>query len=380
MNYAIGALWHLVPLLVGLSVLVFVHELGHYLVARWAGVRVEIFSIGFGPELIGWNDGHGTRWRISAVPLGGYVMMFGDPNVASMPDGTEDTLTPDERKVALQHQPLPARAAIIAAGPVANFLYAVVVSAVVFVAVGVPEIAPSLPPIAETVGPDSAAASAGIQAGDQFLSVDGKPVSNFDDLVAAVRANNGEPMHFQIRRDGQEIAVTATPEAVTDGDSATGRRRLLGIGPRAVYVYTRHDPLESVELAAVNTWSLGMRMLRGVGEMLIGAQSARDVGGIISAGVLLDNAAQEGGLVQFVLTTVIWSINLGLVNLFPIPVLDGGHLLFYAAEAVLGRPLGRRTQEYGFRIGLALVLTLMVFANGNDVVHRVIPFLRHLFT
>jgi regulator of sigma E protease len=378
--FLIEGLSHVLPFLVGVTVLVFVHELGHYLVARWSGVRVETFSIGFGPELIGWNDSHGTRWRISAIPLGGYVMMFGDPDaISSAPPGNESTLSEADRKVTLHHQPLPKRAAIIAAGPAANYLYAAVVFAVLFMVVGAADPNAPMPSVIDSVSPDSAAAAAGIKPGDEFLSADGHPISTFQELVDTVKHNGGDTIRFVVRRDGQEIPVAVTPKIVDDVDAAGNpeRRRLLGVTSQPVL--ERQGPLAAIGLALDDCWDLTTQMLKGFGQILTGARSSKEVGGLVSVGMMLDAAAQ-GGLVKFFQITAMWSINLGLVNLFPIPVLDGGHLLFYAAEAVLGRPLGRRTQELGFRLGLALVLTLMVFANGNDIVHRVIPFLKHLFT
>ena len=375
MEYVIGAVTHTLPLLVGVTLLVFVHELGHYLVARWAGVRVEIFSIGFGPELFGWRDRHGTRWRVSAIPLGGYVMMFGDPDAISSPPDTTSTLTPAEQAVTLHHQPLPKRAAIIAAGPIANFVYTVVILAALFMTVG----QGVLPAAVESGVPGSAADQAGIAAGDEFVAADGHALKSFYDLVEIVRQNTGMPIEFTVRRDGREIAIAVTPRLVEDADAGgtTDRHRQLGVKPPK-QIFVREAPVTAVAASVEQSWDMAGQMLASFGQVLSGARSSRDIGGLVSAGAMLDTAAQFG-FASFLSMTALWSLNLGLVNLFPIPVLDGGHLLFYAAEAVLGRPLGRRTQELGFKIGLALVLTLMVFANGNDLVHRVIPYLKHLY-
>ncbi|HLY58719.1 MAG TPA: RIP metalloprotease RseP, partial [Stellaceae bacterium] len=222
-------------------------------------------------------------------------------------------------------------------------------------------------------------ANAGIKPGDEFVSVDGHSVHTFQDLVDAVRANSGDVMQFVLQRDGKDVTVTATPTVVEETDAAGNqtKRRLLGVSPRPVYI--RQGPIDAVTVAAQSTWDMTVRTLHGIGQIIVGTRSTREVGGLVSIGKILDDAA-AGGATLFFVTTAGWSISLGLINLFPIPVLDGGHLLFYAAEAVLGRPLGRRTQELGFKIGLALVLMLMVFANGNDLVRLVIPILKHLFT
>jgi len=377
MAFVTGTIAYVLPFLIGVTLLVFVHELGHYLVARWAGVRVEIFSIGFGPELFGWNDRHGTRWRVSAVPLGGYVMMFGDPDaMSSLPAESASHLSEAEKAVTLHHQSLPKRAAIIAAGPAANFLFAIVVLAGLFTIFGEMVV----PAVVDEVVPDSAASELGLRSGDEFVAVDGRPVRSFEDLQYAVALNTGEAMHFVIRRDGQELSLAATPRLIDDPDSGdnTGQRRLLGVKPRPGQLVQR-DFLTATSLAVRSTGSAVGNTLKGLGQILTGSRSSRELGGLGTIGIALHNAA-EGGIVSFLFMLPGLSINLGLVNLFPIPVLDGGHLLFYAAEAVLGRPLGRRTQEFGLKVGLALVLTLVVFANGNDLVHRFFPLLKHLFT
>jgi regulator of sigma E protease len=373
MSFITGFIETAVPFLVVLTVLVFVHELGHYLVARWCGVRVETFSVGFGPELFGWFDRHGTRWKLAAIPFGGYVKMYGDADAASMPGEHLATMTPEERAVSLHYQPVAARAAIIAAGPGANFLFTIVVLAGLFATVG-QSVTPA--EIGE-VAPDSAAAAVGLQSGDTIFRVDGNSISRFQDLVREIQINTGTPVHLGVRRDGQDLDILVTPRVTETVDnfgnkSSVGR---LGVTPNASGVnFERRDPFTAVVEAVRETWGIVTTTLTGVGQMITGARSADGLHGPLGIANLSREVAQ-GGVVSLLSFMALLSVNLGLINLFPIPVLDGGHLLFYAAEALRGRPLGQRAQEVGFRLGLALVLTLMVFATWNDLVQfHVWPF------
>ena len=372
-----GAGYFIFWFLVVLTVLVFVHELGHYLVARWNNVRVEIFSIGFGPELFGWNDRAGTRWKISAIPLGGYVKMFGDADPASMPAADLPEMTPEEREVAFHHKRLPQRAAIVAAGPVANFVFAIVALAGLFMTVG----QPFTPPQIGTVQPGSAAEAAGMQAGDRIVSLDGQAIERFEDVQRIVRLDPGQPLAVVVQRGDRNINLSVTPKLseVTDRFGNKHQFGLLGIVGQGVQ-YVRYNPLQALARANSETAGIVGGTLQAVWQMIIGARSTDELGGPLRIAQMSGEVAQYGwsAIVPFM---AVLSINLGLINLFPIPVLDGGHLLFYAAEAVRGRPLGYRAQEYGFRFGLALVLTLMVFATWNDLVHlRVVEFLKGLVT
>jgi len=363
--------------LVVLTVLVFVHELGHYLVARWNGVRVEVFSIGFGPELFGWNNRAGTRWKISAIPLGGYVKMFGDADPASMPAADLPEMTAAERDVAFHHKRLPQRAAIVAAGPVANFIFAIVALAGLFMTVG----QPFTPPQIGSVQQGSAAEAAGMQAGDRIVSLDGQRIERFEDVQRIVRLDPGQPLAVVIHRGDQNISLSVTPKLseVTDRFGNKHQYGLLGIVGQGVQ-YVRYNPFQALVRANTETVDIVGGTLQAVWQMIIGARSTDELGGPLRIAQMSGEVAQYGwsAIVPFM---AVLSINLGLINLFPIPVLDGGHLLFYAAEALRGRPLGQRAQEYGFRFGLALVLTLMVFATWNDLVHlRVVEFLKALVT
>jgi regulator of sigma E protease len=372
-----GAGYFIFWFLVVLTVLVFVHELGHYLVARWNGVRVEVFSIGFGPELFGWNNRAGTRWKISAIPLGGYVKMFGDADPASMPAADLPEMTAAERDVAFHHKRLPQRAAIVAAGPVANFIFAIVALAGLFMTVG----QPFTPPQIGSVQQGSAAEAAGMQAGDRIVSLDGQRIERFEDVQRIVRLDPGQPLAVVIHRGDQNISLSVTPKLseVTDRFGNKHQYGLLGIVGQGVQ-YVRYNPFQALVRANTETVDIVGGTLQAVWQMIIGARSTDELGGPLRIAQMSGEVAQYGwsAIVPFM---AVLSINLGLINLFPIPVLDGGHLLFYAAEALRGRPLGQRAQEYGFRFGLALVLTLMVFATWNDLVHlRVVEFLKALVT
>ena len=371
-------LTYVVPFLLILTVLVFVHEFGHYLIARWNGVRVEVFSIGFGAELFGWWDSAGTRWKFSTIPLGGYVKMFGDADASSgLPAAGLARLAQADREVSFHYKRLGQRAAIVAAGPAANFVFAIAVLAVLFMTVG----QPYTPPEVGQVQPGSAAEQGGIRPGDVIISIDGRHIARFEDVQQAVRLNPGTPITIVVRRDGGELElrVTPTPTELTDRFGYRYEIGLLGIA-RSGMEYIKRDPLTALLQAGTETWSLSVGTLKAMWQIVIGTRAVDELGGPLRIAQMSGEVAQ-GGMVAVLWFMAVLSINLGLINLFPVPVLDGGHLLFYAAEAVRGKPLGQRAQEYGFRIGLALVLTLMVFATWNDLVHlRIVEFVKGLVT
>ncbi len=374
----LNTLWHYaVPFLVVLAILVTVHELGHYLVARRCGVRIEVFSFGMGPELCGFNDRHGTRWRISLLPLGGYVKMFGDADAASTPRGDLAEMTAEEKAVSFPHKPLAQRAAIVAAGPIANYLFAVVVLTVLFATYG----QPFTPADIGTVQPGSAAEAAGLMPKDVIVDIDGRAIERFEDVKAIVSLAPGQSLTVTVLRAGGRVSLTAVPKisTVTDRFGNSTQIGLLGI-TRSGFEYKRHDPVTAAWRAVRETWDLTAGTLTAVGQMIRGVRGTDDLGGPLRIAEMSGEVAQTG-IVSLVWFLALLSINLGMINLFPIPLLDGGHLLFYAVEAVLGRPLGERTQEYGFRVGLALVLALMVFATWNDLVHlKVIEFVKGLIS
>jgi regulator of sigma E protease len=365
MSILTGGLGYIIPFLVVLTVLVFVHELGHYLVARRNGVRIEVFSIGFGPEIFGWHDRAGTRWKLSAVPLGGYVKMYGDADASSLPSGSLDAMSLEDREFSFHHKRLGQRVAVVAAGPVANFVFAIVLLAGLFSTVG----QPFTPADVGQVQQGSAAEQGGIKPGDTITVIDGRQIERFEDVQQAVALNNGTPMAITVRRDGRDVGLEVTPQMTerTDRFGNVHRIGLLGIG-RSGVEYVRHDPATSVVRAAQETWNLSSGTLKAIWQMIVGARTTDELGGPLRIAQMSGEVAQ-GGIVAIIWFMAVLSVNLGLINLFPIPVLDGGHLLFYVAEAIRGRPLGQRAQEYGFRIGLALVLTLMVFATWNDLMH-----------
>jgi regulator of sigma E protease len=372
------SLTYIVPFLLILTVLVFVHEFGHYLIARWNRVRVEVFSIGFGPELFGWWDRAGTRWKFSTIPLGGYVKMFGDSDPSSgLPAAGLARLAQAERDVSFHYKRLGQRAAIVAAGPLANFLFAVVVLAILFMTYG----QPFTPAEVGQVQPGSAAEQGGIRPGDVIVSIDGSAVHRFEDVQQSVRLNPGVPMTIVVRRDGQDQTLHVTPGRTELTDRFGNRYEigLLGIA-RSGMEYVRRDPATAIIQAGTETWDLSAATLKAVWQIAIGTRATDELGGPLRIAQMSGEVAQ-GGVVAVLWFMAVLSINLGLINFFPVPVLDGGHLLFYAAEAVRGKPLGQRAQEYGFRIGLALVVTLMVFATWNDLVHlRIVEFVKGLVT
>ena len=353
-----------IPFVFVLSIVVFFHELGHFLVARWCGVRVLTFSIGFGPDLIGFDDRHGTRWKFSAIPLGGYVKFFGDENAASVPD--QDTLaqmTEEERRVSFQYKPVGQRAAIVAAGPIANFILAIVIFAGVFAFHG----HRATPPRVDTVQAGSAAEAAGFQAGDLILSINGRKMDTFLDLQRYVSTAAGEQLAFEVERGGAIVKLQATPKLAEHKDHFGNmqRRGLLGIS-------SQPDPpvpvdiLTAFKLGAKETWFVAERTLAYLGGVIVGRESADQLGGPIRIAQVAGQVATIG-FVPILSFAALISVSIGLLNLFPIPLLDGGHLMFYAIEALRRRPLSDRAQEYGFRFGLVVVLLLMLFATYNDL-------------
>jgi regulator of sigma E protease len=358
--------WMVFGFLVVLTVLVFVHELGHYLIARRNGVRIEVFSIGFGPELFGWNDRSGTRWKVSTIPLGGYVKMFGDNDPTSSFGSTRlGEMTLAEREVSFHHKRLLQRAAIVGGGPLANFLFAIITLAVLFATYG----QPFTPAEVGQVQPSSAAEKGGMKVGDTIADINGTKIDRFEDVQQIVRLNPGEPMTIVVRRDGELVTLHVTPARTEMTDRFGDRHEfgLLGISRNGVE-YVKRNPVTAIAQAFSETWNLSASTLQAMWQIIIGTRGSDELGGPLRIAQMSGEIAQTG-VVPLLWFMSVLSINLGLINLFPVPVLDGGHLLFYAAEAIRGKPLGQRAQEYGFRIGLALVLTLMVFATWNDLLH-----------
>ncbi len=350
--------------LVVLTVLVFFHELGHYGIARWCGVRVEVFSIGFGKEIFGWDDSHGTRWKISWVPLGGYVKFFGDANAASAGAEGLDTMSDEEKAVSFHHKPLRHRAAVVAAGPIANFVLAMVLLAGLFAFVG----QPFTPPVADEIQPGSAAEAAGFQVGDRIVEIDGRTIERFETIRQIVATNLDTPLSVVIDRGGAPVTLNVQPKIVefTDNSGAVHKIGQLGIRVRNLE-YIQHDVISAVWYAVEETGYLTVATLQHVGQMISGVRSADGLSGPIGIAQMSGQAARVG-LDTVIRFMALLSVSLGLINLFPIPILDGGHLLYYLVEAIRGKPLGERQQEFGFRVGLALMILLIGFVTFNDVV------------
>jgi regulator of sigma E protease len=360
-----------VSFILTLSIVVFVHEFGHFIVARRNGVRCESFSIGFGPELFGYTDKHGTRWKFSAIPLGGYVKMFGEGETMQAVEGGGEPaepreLSPEEKAVSFKHKTIAQRAAIVFAGPGANFLFTILVFWAVFILSGRPITEPVIGKVVE----GSAAEQAGLQVGDRVLSIDGAGVERFEDIQRIVAIAHGVPMSVTLERAGEELTLNAQPRVIEDKDAFGNitKRALLGISSSG-----ESRRIEQPGLVQALGWSVGQTYtvvestFVGIGQMISGLRGTEDLGGPIRIAKYSGQAAKSGWM-NFVIFMAILSVNLGLINLFPVPLLDGGHLLFYAIEAVRGRPLPERVQEWGLRIGLVLVLMLMVFATWNDIV------------
>jgi len=360
---------YLLPFLFVLTVVVFVHELGHFLVARWCGVAVKTFSIGFGPEIAGFTDRHGTRWRLSWIPLGGYVKFIDDENAASAGQKSLDQLSPEERKHSFQGKSLSRRAAVVAAGPIANFIFAILIFTAIFALFGERITAAKV----DIVNPGSAAERAGFLPGDRVISIDGQTIGSFSEMQRIVGTSPDQPLHFVVDRGGKTVEITATPERkeITDHFGNTIRLGLLGIQRSASpddWTLKRHDPVTAFGMAVKECYFVISRSLGYLYDVVTGREAADQLGGPIRIAQVSGQVATAGFVALLNLAAII-SVSIGLLNLFPIPMLDGGHLLFYSIEAIRGRPLSESTQEIGFRIGLAFVLMLMIFATWNDLIH-----------
>ena len=354
----------ILPFLIILTVLVFVHEMGHYLVARKNGVKVEVFAIGFGSELFGWTDRLGTRWKICAVPLGGYVKMFGDGDISSSSIHEDSNESFEEKENAFHHKSLGARAAIVLAGPAANFLFAIILLAGLYSIVG----QRYAPPIIDKITTGSSADIAGLVIGDEILQVNEKNIKRFDELQRIVRPNPGKELKFLIRRDNEILLKTVIPKLV-EGKDASGSKivyGLLGVVSEQT-TFIRHNPLTSFGLAIEETWVIVSQTLIHVTEMIRGERTTEELGGPIRI-AKLSGAVADAGLTSSIWFMAVLSINLGLINLFPVPVLDGGHLFFYLLEFIRGKPLEAKMQGIASYVGLVLVISLMIFVTWNDLV------------
>ena len=359
--------WYILPFVVVMSAIVFFHELGHYAVGRWCGVKIEAFSLGFGPELLAWVDGAGTRWRLALFPLGGYVKFLGDADAASTPDGHLAELSPEDRARTLAGQPVLNRAAIVAAGPVANFILALVVFTALFMVFGRSEHSARV----GMVEPNSAAARAGFLPGDVIKAIDGAPIRSFQDVQQAALLHTGLQMTFTVERDGADTTLQATPEIAMVDQGALGKRRIghLGLGSSrnpADVRFERCDPLTCVVWAGEQVAFISHATTAYVAGLFAGRESVDQVSGPIAISQIAGEMAKIS-LWELVNLAGLFSVSVGLMNLLPIPLLDGGHLLFYAFEAVRGRPLSDRVQQVGLRIGVAFIACLVIFTTSHDV-------------
>jgi regulator of sigma E protease len=365
-----SVLAYALPFLFLLCVVVFIHELGHFIAGRLCGVKVKSFSVGFGPELFGFNDKHGTRWKFSAIPLGGYVKFFGDLNVASSPDFQgANQMSEEEKKVSFPHKTVAQRSFIVFAGPLANFILSIALFAGLAMAYG----RIVFDPVIGAVVPNSVAERAGFQAGDKILRINDVVIPSFEAMQRAVSASPNIPLTVVVSRKGSEVTLNATPE-LHESKNRFGVARIgrLGVASSEDQTTRRtefYGPVQAIGHGFAETWYVVERTMNYIGKLLIGRESADQLSGLPRIVQASGEITQSSGFAGLLGLTALMSVSIGLLNLFPIPLLDGGHLMFYAYEAVRKKPLSERFQEIGFRIGFAMVISLMVFATWNDILH-----------
>lgn len=371
-DWLIDGAHYVVSFALVISVIVFIHEFGHFIVARWVGIKIEVFSIGFGRELISRTDKHGTRWQLALWPLGGYVKMYGDAGAAS----TSDTkalkkMTAAQKKVSFHYKPLWAKALVVAAGPIANFLLAIAIFTYFIFTVGLANTQPVIGQVIKA----SPAAHAGLRAGDRILKVDDKSVKTFNDIPAAIVTNLGTPVELTVQRHKKTFTVTLTPKEIEEKD-LTGnlvKRPLIGLRSQQI-TYEDVGLAEALGRATAKTYEMCVSSLQVLGQMVGGERSVDELKGPLGIAKLSGDVTKtkEGETTGDRVRLFLWfvallSVNLGMVNLFPIPMLDGGHLLFYCIEAMQGRPLAEKIQEYSFRFGFLLIASLMALTLFNDM-------------
>ena len=358
-----GLIFTLASFIAMIGVLVVVHEGGHYLAGRLFGTKIEAFGVGFGRELFGWNDRRGVRWRVNAIPLGGYVKFVGDMNEVSQLDPAILLLHEEDRKGLFAFLPLWQRTIIVAAGPLINFLFAIAILAGFNLALG----HQSSPPVIERVMPGSAAERAGLKAGDHVLAVDGKAVERFEDIIAQVVTGTGHPIELRLERAGTISEVTVRPAMAETRDrfGNVARHPRLGIArPREVIEHV--GPVDAVRWAMVDTWAITQTIGRTLRQVILGERSLSEMGGPVKTAQIAGQQASLG-LVSAVAFMAFFSINLGFINLLPIPMLDGGHLLLYGIEAVRRQPLAEKVQQWAFMSGFAALMSLMAVLTWYDM-------------
>ncbi|MBP1875655.1 Metalloprotease MmpA [Ensifer adhaerens] len=372
MTYLLDALQfvtgYIVPFLLVLTLLVFVHEMGHYLVGRWSGIRILAFSVGFGPELLGWTDKHGTRWKFCVIPLGGYVKFYGDEDAASTPDYKRlETISPQERAQTFLGAKLWKRAATVAAGPIANFILAIAIFAVLFAVYG----RSVADPVVAQVKENSAAAKAGILPRDRLIAIDGTPVATFDDVRRYVSVRPELEIKIRIERDGAFLDLPMVPQRTEISDQFGNKMEIGIIGivtdqDAGNFRLVTYGPIEAIGQGALQSWHIVTGTFDYLANLVTGRMKADQLGGPIRVAQASGQMATLGVAAVLQLAAVL-SVSIGLLNLMPVPVLDGGHLMFYAVEALRGKPVGAAAQDVAYRIGFAMVLMLMVFATWNDI-------------
>jgi regulator of sigma E protease len=365
--YVFAPVAYLWPFLFVLSLVVFFHELGHFLMARWCGVKVETFSLGFGPKLFGFDDRYGTHWQIAALPLGGFVKFHGDANDSSMPgEAFIEAMSAQERKVGFSSEKIWKRAAIVAAGPIANFLLAIVIFSGIFYLHG----RAILPPVIDSVATGSAAEAAGFRPGDRIISIDGNKTEDFEEMQRIVQAASGKELSFVVERGRKLVELVATPR-LRDIATPVGTTRAGTIGVEANtkpenWHLESYGLCDSVRLAGSETWYIVARTGSYLAGLVSGQESADQLSGPIRIAEVAGEMAKIG-LAALLNLAAIMSVSVGLLNLLPIPLLDGGNLVYYALEAIRGEALNDKAQQFGFKVGIVFVASLMVFATYNDV-------------
>ena len=373
MDWLINTLYYVVPFIVLLGILVFVHEFGHYLMAKFSGVQVEAFSIGFGKQLWGFTDKSGTRWKISAIPLGGYCQFLGDADASSSTSDTKE-LTEEEKKKAFAYQSPIKKLLISIVGPAANYIFAILIFAGIFFFLGKID----FPAVVGEVIKGGAAEKAGIIAKDKILKINGKNIEGFEDIRQEIELNTKEKVDIELERDGKIINLSfplsymnVEAEGGVSGDSKP--RLMLGI--RSVNIFEiKNEKLglgESLWEAGKEVWNVTYVTLRGVGQMFSGQRGSEDVGGIIRIAEMSGDITKDQGLLSLLMFMALLSVNLGLINLFPIPLLDGGHVVIYTIEMIFGRELNEKVKDGLFKLGFTLLISLMIFATWNDIVRLV---------
>lgn len=374
MDWLINTLYYIVPFIVLLGILVFVHEFGHYLMAKLSGVQVEAFSIGFGKQLWGFTDKSGTRWKISAIPLGGYCQFLGDADASSSTSDTKE-LTEEQKKKAFPYQSPIKKLLISIAGPAANYIFAILIFAGIFFFLGKID----FPAVVGEVIKGGAAEKAGIIAKDKILKINGNAVEGFEDVRREIELNTNEKVSVELERDGKIINLSfplslLTPE-LSEGASQEEAKPKMMLGIRSVNIFEiKNEKIglgEALWEATKEVWKVTDVTLRGIGQMFSGQRGSEEVGGVIRIAEMSGDITKDQGILSLLMFMALLSVNLGLINLFPIPLLDGGHVVIYLIEMIFGKEINDKVKDGLFKLGFTLLISLMIFATWNDIVRLV---------